>query len=102
MVYVYPVIFKSDPSWGSEVPKYAIKFPDVPGAISQADDLAEAIFLAEDALCLMLDDMEENGEIPPKPTDIHDLYTDNPNIIVTLIRADLDKWRALPEETSDE
>lgn len=97
MVYVYPAIFDStveeEEKGIPDMPKYAINFPDVPGAISQGMDLADALFMAEDALCLMLDDMEQNGEIPPNPTDIHELQTDNPNIIVTLIRADTDAWR---------
>ena len=55
--YVYPAIFKS------EKDGFSVSFPDISGCYSQGDTLAEAIENAKDALCLMLYDMEENGEV---------------------------------------
>ena len=46
MKLVYPAIFTpyEDGSGG-----YAVEFPDLPGCVTGGDDMAEAIFMAEDA-----------------------------------------------------
>ena len=46
MKLVYPAIFTpyEDGTGG-----YAVEFPDLPGCVTGGDDMAEAIFMAEDA-----------------------------------------------------
>ena len=45
---------------------YAVKVPDLPGCRTCGDDLADAIFMAEDAVSMWLWDAENKGEnIPP-------------------------------------
>ena len=58
--YMYPAVFEKDEDW------YCIHFPDIPGANSQGEGVTDSLFMAQDALCLMLYSMEEDGrEIPP-------------------------------------
>ena len=47
--FVYPVIFSSEPDGG-----YSVYFPDLEGCYTCGDTLADALFMAEDALALIL------------------------------------------------
>ena len=47
--YVYPAIFTSEPDGG-----YSVYFPDLEGCYTCGDTLADALFMAEDALALIL------------------------------------------------
>ena len=58
--YIYPAIFAKDGEF------YTVRFPDLEGCYTQGEDLQDAYEMAEDVLCLMLYDLEEEGEsIPP-------------------------------------
>lgn len=63
MKYAYPAIFKQE-SGGL----YSVEFPDIDGCVTSGESLPDAIEMAEDALCLMLCDMEEGGEKIPAPS----------------------------------
>jgi len=59
--YVYPAIFEPDEEAGG----YSVYFPDIEGCYTQGEDITDAMDMAQDALCLMLYDMEKKGvEIP--------------------------------------
>ena len=103
MKYVYPAIFYNSVGGG-----YAIEFPDVEGAATQADTLYEAIIMAEDSLSGMmvcyedykagrLDHEIKNRIVEPTPLDKVkpelDEYTTG--AIVTLIKADTDEYRKI-------
>ena len=61
--YVYPAVFTK------EGEQYSVAFPDIEGCYTCGDSLVEAVSNAQDALCLMLYDMEESGEVIPAPSD---------------------------------
>ncbi len=61
--YIFPAIFEPGERKG-----YTITFPDLPGCITEGDDLAEALYMAKDALELHLYGMEEDGDEIPAPT----------------------------------
>lgn len=63
--YVYPAVFTPEADGG-----YSIRFPDVEGCITSAETLENGMEMANDALCLMLYDMEESGDTIPKASDI--------------------------------
>jgi len=46
---------------------YSVQFPDVPEAITQGRDLAEAMTMAQDALGVILADYARAGEVFPTP-----------------------------------
>lgn len=62
--YVYPAIFEKEDCG------YSVYFPDVEGCVTSGTTLAAAIEAAQDALCLMLYDMEERKEQAPAASDI--------------------------------
>lgn len=65
MHYIFPAIFDpgDDGSLG-----YTITFPDLPGCISEGNDLNDAMYMAKDVLSGFLYGMEEDGESIPAPS----------------------------------
>ena len=47
--YVYPAVLTQE-----ENGMYSVKFPDIEGCYTSGENLADALFMAEDALALML------------------------------------------------
>ena len=86
MKYLYPAVFEKEGS------KYCIYFPDIAGCNTFGENLQNAFEMAEDALCLMLYDMEENGKQIPSPSDIKKLRYEG-NGFVSLISCDTDEYR---------
>ena len=62
--YTFPAILSREDD-GS----YSVSFPDIVGCYTCGDDMADALMMAEDALALMLYDMESKHEIIPSPSD---------------------------------
>ena len=85
MEYVYPAIFEPN-SNGS----YTIHYPDLPGCISEGKTLANAMFMAHDALAQWLEYLSDSGMVIPGASDIKDIIPDG-NEFVTLIWVDLCK-----------
>jgi len=65
--YLYPAIFLED---GNQI---AVRFPDIEGCVTCGDSLKEAYEMAEDALCLMLYSLEEDGREIPIARDINSI-----------------------------
>ena len=61
--YAFPAIFTKEAEGG-----VSVGFPDLDGCFTCGDDLADGIFMAEDALALFLYDLEETGAAIPAPT----------------------------------
>lgn len=87
MKYVYPVIFEEAEEGG-----YNVTVPDIPGTFTCGDDMADAIYMAEDVIAMMLVDYEDEKKTIPVPSKIEDIKTDG---IVSLVVADTDEWRKL-------
>jgi predicted RNase H-like HicB family nuclease len=66
--YVYPALFTEEEDGG-----YSVAFPDIKNCFTCGDDMADALDMAEDALCLMLYDMEKDGREIPAPSDIREM-----------------------------
>ena len=80
--HTYPAIFEKEVEGG-----YSIYFPDIEGCYTQSENVAEGVENAEDALCLMLFELEKQGKPIPTPTDIRSIVLDDENI-VTLVSCD--------------
>lgn len=87
MKYVFPAVLEYAEGYG-----YAVNFPDVSSAVTQGENLCEAIFMAEDALTGTLMSMEDSGREIPSPTSIEDLKLE-PKEFYALIKADTDSYR---------
>ncbi|MCH4169614.1 MAG: type II toxin-antitoxin system HicB family antitoxin [Lactobacillus sp.] len=67
--------------------EYTVTFPDVPGAISDGNNLPQALANGAIALGLILFDQKKLPEV----TDMKQVQADNPDTIVSYIAVDLDK-----------
>lgn len=90
MKLVYPAIFTpyEDNSGG-----YVVEFPDLPGCTTGGDDMAEAIFMAEDAASGWVLTELEDGKVAPKSSDLTEIQVGNGQI-VNLIALDMDAYSA--------
>ncbi|KXZ17906.1 pilus assembly protein HicB [Bacillus nakamurai] len=77
--YLFPAIFDSGED-GSE--GYTITFPDLPGCISEGDDLENAMSMAKDVLEGFLYGMEEDGEEIPSPSNPSELDVPKTGFVV--------------------
>lgn len=84
--YAYPAIFTR------EEEGYSVRFPDIEGCYTCGATIPEAIEMAEDALCLMLYDREEDGELIPPPSDLKTVQGDA-DALVSLVRCDTTEYR---------
>lgn len=89
MKYAYPAIMKQENDG-----IYSVEFPDIDGCVTSGSSLPEAIEMAEDALCLMLYDMEEEGETIPAPSDLKTVQKSTDEI-VSLVCCDTIEYRKL-------
>ena len=84
--YVYPaVITKEDGG-------YSVSFPDLPNGATCGGTLADAMFMAEDFLAMVLCEYEDEGLELPAPTDIAAIPT-SPARSVSLIPCDTFAYR---------
>ncbi len=92
---VYPVIIRKTDD--GEVPYY-VRIPDFECS-TQGVDLADAMYMAEDLLCCVAMDYQDEAKELPVPSDMKDVKHEN-NDIVTLIVADLEEYRRLQDTTA--
>ena len=92
MKYVYPAVFRREADG-----RYFIFFPDIESAATQGNDTLDGMEMAEDALCLALYDMEQEGETIPPPSDIKSLELESEDF-ATLISADTEYYRRFNEQ----
>jgi predicted RNase H-like HicB family nuclease len=93
MKYVYPAVFT--PENGNIL----VSVPDLPGLHTFGSDLAEAIYMAQDAIEMWLWDAENKKEpIPPASgqTALAKRYKDSGQF-VSLVAADTDEYRRQTE-----
>ena len=88
MKYAYPAVFTYEKSEGV----YYVRFPDIKNCFNDGRSVAEALEMGEDALTLMLCQMEDDGIGLPEPTDIKKISLGE-NETATLVFADTDEYR---------
>lgn len=90
MKYAYPAILTYDKDENC----YYVNFPDIEGCFTDGKTLPEAIEMGEDALALMLCQIEDDSAPIPVPTDVKAIKA-APNETVSLIFADTMEYRRL-------
>lgn len=91
MKLVYPAIFT--PYEEEEPDGYVVQFPDLPGCVTGGDDMAEAIFMAEDAASgWVLGELEEGNPVP-EASRLEDVMTEEGQF-VNMIMLDMDAYAA--------
>ena len=88
MKYVFPAIFEAD----KEVGGYCVFFPDLENVCTQGNDFKDAMDMAEDALCLMLYEMERDGTRIPKASKTSDVKAKAEDI-VNLVACDTEFYK---------
>ena len=87
MRYVYPAVFEPAEEGG-----FIVSVPDVEGCFSEGESLAEAMFMAQDALSMILVYHEDHDNPIPASTPIERVAVPE-NGVVSLVLADTDQWR---------
>lgn len=85
--YFYPAIVTQE-----KENVYSVIFPDIEGCVTSGESLEEVYDMAQDALCLMLYDMEESNEDIPTASDLTKIKLD-PNQFVVIISCDTQEYR---------
>lgn len=83
--YVYPAVFHPLDDGG-----LFISFPDLPGCMTEGNDIAEALFMARDALETWLAGAEDHKDLIPAPSAPPEVQSPE---FVNLVMADTTAWR---------
>jgi len=94
MEYVYPAIFHKN-----EDGSYTIKYPDLPGCISEGKTLGSAMHMAQSALAQWIGYLAEKKMEIPKASLVKKFKT-NSGDFVSLICADVKNTRAVKRTVS--
>ena len=91
MKYVYPVIFTVE---GEAI---LVSVPDLPGLHTFGNSLADALYMAQDAIEMWLWDAENKGEIIPQASSQKEIdkMCKSPKQSVSLVAVDTDEYRKL-------
>ena len=76
---IYPAVFHKAEEGG-----YWVEFPDLPGCVTEADTLEEAVVMAGDALFVWFDDEQQEQ---PAPSAVSDIKVEGDDF-VTLVKAE--------------
>ena len=88
MKLVYPAVFSPE----EEGNGYCVYFPDLPGCVTEGDNLADAIMMATDAASgWVLDELEE-GNPPPKASLRHEIVLEDDDSFINLIALEMDSY----------
>ena len=92
MKYVYPACFYKEDDG-----RYSVEIPDFTIA-TLGDDLAEAMYMAADAIAGRIHLAISDGESVPRPSDIKDVKPDNAAGFTSMVYVDLDAMAAAHDE----
>lgn len=87
--YVFPAVLTPE-----EKGMYSVRFPDINGCYTSGENLADALFMAEDALALMLYDFEEEKKPIPFPSEEKSIQL-NKGEFSTLVACDTLKYQRM-------
>lgn len=87
MKRVYPIILTPDDEM------FLVNIPDF-DIMTQGTDLANAIDMARDAICITAVDMQDENKALPEPSAISSIKAEG-NSIVTLVDVDFDAYRRM-------
>jgi predicted RNase H-like HicB family nuclease len=89
MKYVYPAVFIPEDG------NILVSVPDLPGLHTFGHDIADALYMAQEAIGMWLWDAENKGEAIPQPSTLKkiEITTESPDQVVSLVAADTDEYR---------
>ena len=90
MKLIYSAIFH--PYENSDVQGFTVEFPDLPGCITEGDNITEALEMAVDAASgWLLSELESNRDIP-NPSNLKSIKLDDDVSFVNLILIDINTY----------
>ena len=89
MKYVYPAIISAEEG------KFLVSVPDLPGLHTFGNDMADALYMAQDAIEMWLWDAENKYETIPQASSLKKIaeMCKSPDQVVSLVAADTDEYR---------
>ena len=94
MKYAYTAIFTPQ-----ENGLIGVEFPDLNGCYTSGDDMPDAIYMAQDVLCLTLYDMEQDKKSIPKASRPQDICVTGQQF-TSVIAVDTETYRRFYENKS--
>ena len=94
MKYAYTAVFTPE-----ENGLYSVKFPDLQGCCTSGDNAADAVYMAQDVLCLTLYDLEQDKKPIPKPSKPSDIKMTGEQFM-SLVVVDTETYRRFYENKS--
>ena len=94
MKYAYTAVFTPE-----ENGAYSVHFPDIQGCYTCGDDMADAVEMAKDALCLMLYDMEQSNKAIPAASNPRDISLEEDEF-ASVVACDTEFYRRFYENKS--
>ena len=94
MKYAYTAVFAP-----GENGTYSVRFPDLPGCYTSGDDMANAVYMAQDVLNLTLYDLEQDNKPIPKASKPQDIKVTG-NQFTSVIAVDTETYRRFYENKS--
>ena len=94
MKYAYTAIFKPE-----ERGFFSVRFPNLPGCYASGEEIAHAVTMAQDALCLWLYDMEQDGKKIPSASPPNSIVTEEDEF-TSVIAVDTETYRRFYENKS--
>jgi predicted RNase H-like HicB family nuclease len=88
MKLVYPAIFSPLENESG----YCVTFPDLCGAVTQGDDLANSIEMAVDCASGWVLDELESGNPAPKATPVNEIQLESKDDFINLVVLDMDAY----------
>ena len=93
MKYVYPATFYLEDDG-----RYTVEVPDFPLA-TFGDNLADAMYMASDAVAGRILLMLKDGETLPKPSDIREIRPDDDSGFVSMLCIDIEAAKSFYDES---
>ena len=94
MKYTYTAVFTPE-----ENGLFSVNFPDFQGCYTSGDDMADAIYMAQDVLCLTLYDLEQEKKPIPKASKPQDIKIAGEQF-TSVIAVDTETYRRFYENKS--
>ena len=94
MKYTYTAIFTPEDNG-----LISVDFPDIKGCYTSGNNMADAIFMAQDVLCLTLYDIEQEEKPIPRASEPHEIEISE-NQFTSVIAVDTETYRRYYENRS--
>ena len=94
MKYTYTAVITPE-----ENGMFSVNFPDLQGCCTSGDNISDAVYMAQDVLCLTLYDLEQDKKPIPRATKPSDIKTTGEQF-TSVVAVDTETYRRFYENKS--